>query len=344
MTTEQLQATMEMSVPQRGEPLLQRRPQSYWRMALRSLRHDRLTLVSIGFVLLMGLVAVLAGVITGAIGVSPTATNPKIAFMQPYLWPYIGWMIGTDPTTAPQMLYESGGIPHWLGTDQLGRDELARLLYGARISLGIAFMAALISMALGVTVGIVAGYFGGWADDWVMWFINTMTSIPTLILLIIVTSMFRPSPVTLMLFLGFLGWFGTARFMRGNVFKVRMLDYALAARAIGASNRRIMVQHILPNTLAIIVIITAADMAGLILVESALSFLGLGVQPPTPSWGNMLYRANDYIFLRDPVTKQYIALHLFIYPGLLITLTVLSFFLIGDGLRDALDPMLKNRK
>ena len=252
--------------------------------------------------------------------------------------------MGWDPITAPTLLYKSGGIPHWLGTDQLGRDQLARLLYGARISLGIALTAATISMFLGVMVGMTAGFFGGAVDDGVMWFINTMTSIPTIYLLIIIVAFFKPTPLTLTLFLGFFGWYGTARFMRGNVFKVRMLDYALAARAVGATNKRIMYQHILPNCLPIIVVITAADMAALILTESILSFLGLGVQPPTPSWGNMLYRANDFIYLRNPATGEFLALHLFIWPGVVITLTVLSFFLLGDGLRDALDPMLKNRK
>ena len=324
--------------------ILTRKPQTYWGMALASLRRDRLTLVALGFVAFIGALALGAGVITSAIGVSPTQTNPANQFQQPYIWPYIQWMLGLDPITAPTMLYESGGVPHWLGTDQLGRDQLARLLYGARVSLSIALVAAALSMVLGVGVGAVAGYFGGRVDDVVMWFIATLTTIPEIYLLIIVNSIFRPTPLTLTLFLGFLGWFGTARFMRGNVFKVRTLEYTTAARAVGASNFRIMLRHVIPNSLPIIVVITAVDVGALILTESILSFLGLGVQPPTPTWGNMLYRANDFVFLQDPVTKQYIGLHLLIWPGVLITLTVLSFYLIGDGLRDALDPMLKNKK
>ena len=189
----------------------------------------------------------------------------------------------------------------------------------------------------------MAGYFGRWVDDGVMWFINTMASIPAIYLLIIVSVFFKPTPTTLMLFLGLLGWFGTARIMRGTVFRVRALDYVLAARATGASDWRIMFHHVLPNCTAIIVVITAADMAALMLTESILSFLGLGVQPPTPSWGNMLYRANDFIYLRD-ASGHYIALHLFVWPGLVISLTVLALFLLGDGLRDALDPMLRSRQ
>jgi peptide/nickel transport system permease protein len=253
-------------------------------------------------------------------------------------------MLGTDPTTAPTLLYESGGVPHWLGTDQLGRDQFARLLFGARISLSIAVVAAAIAMVLGVIVGAAAGYFGGIIDDIFMWVLSVFTSIPDIYLLIIVNAIFRPSPTTLTLYLGLLGWFGTARFMRGNVLKIRSLDYTTSARAVGATDWRILFQHVIPNSLPVIIVITAIDVGALILTESVLSFLGVGVQPPTPSWGNMLYRANDFVFLRDPVTGQLAALHLLFWPGVLTTLTVLAFYLIGDGLRDALDPMLRNKR
>jgi peptide/nickel transport system permease protein len=132
--------------------------------------------------------------------------------------------------------------------------------------------------------------------------------------------------------------------MRGNVLKVRSLDYTLSAKAIGARNSRIMFNHVIPNSIPVIIVITAIDVGAIILVESILSFLGVGVPPPTPSWGNMLYGANEFIFYRDPVTLEFTALHLLLLPGILTTLTVLAFYLIGDGLRDALDPMLKNKK
>jgi peptide/nickel transport system permease protein len=199
-------------------------------------------------------------------------------------------------------------------------------------------------MVVGVLFGTLAGYFGGPIDDAFMWFINTITSIPDIYLLIIINAIFRPGPIILTLYLGLLGWFGTARFMRGNVFKVRSLDYTTAARAIGARDSRIMRAHIIPNSLPVIIVITFIDIGAIILTESILSFLGVGVPPPTPSWGNMLFGANDFIFYRDPVTREMSALHLLILPGLLTTLTVLAFYLIGDGLRDALDPMLKNKK
>ncbi len=325
--------------------LLRRKPQTYWHMAITSLRQDHLTMTAMVTVVVMGLLAIFAPVIAETVvGVGPNDTNPANAFAQPYIWPYIKWQLGLDSTTAALMLGQSDGMVHWLGTDQFGRDQLVRLLYGGRVSLGIAFSAAGISLLLGVLVGAVAGYFGGWIDDLIIWFINTVVSIPTIYLLIIVSAIFKPNPVTLILFLGLLGWFGTARFMRGNVFKVRQLDYTLSARAIGAPDWRILFQHIMPNTIPVIVVVTAIDVGSLILTESILSFLGLGVQQPTATWGSMLSRTQEYFFLVDPATGNNRALHLMLSPGILIWITVLCFYLIGDGLRDALDPTLKNKK
>lgn len=324
--------------------ILKRKPQTYWSMARTSLSRDKLTLIAMSFILLIGLLAIFAGTISSALGVDPYDTEPANKFQTPYIIPYLEWRLGIDTTTAPTMLYQAGGTPHWLGTDQLGRDVLSRLLYGGRISLTIALVAAAIAMVVGVLFGTLSGYFGGVVDDVFMWFINTMTSIPDIYLLIIINSIFRPSPLILTLYLGLLGWFGTARFMRGNVLKVRSLDYTLSARAIGATDSRIMRSHVIPNSMPVIIVITFIDVGALILTESILSFLGVGVPPPTPSWGNMLYGANDYIFYRDPITYSMSALHLLILPGILTTLTVLAFYLIGDGLRDALDPMLKNKK
>lgn len=329
--------------PTAGTDILKRKPQTYWSMALASLRRDKLTLISIGFILLLGLLAISAGWLSNAMGVNPFSTLPANKFQQPYIWPYLQWRMGWDTTTAPEMLHAAKGIPHWLGTDQLGRDVLSRLLYGGRISLSIALVAASIAMVVGVIFGTIAGYFGGRADDIFMWFINTITSIPDIYLLIIINAIFRPGPVVLTLYLGFLGWFGTARFMRGNVLKTKALDYALSARAIGARDARIMRSHIIPNCMPVIIVITFIDVGALILVESILSFLGVGVPPPTPSWGNMLFGANDFLFYRGPAGEM-AAMHLLILPGLLTTLTVLAFYLIGDGLRDALDPMLKNKR
>jgi len=325
------------------DPVLTRKPRTYWSMAVQSIRRDRLTLTALIFLLFLVLISVFATPLSNAlVGVGPDQTNADNTFARPYLIPYIQWRMGADAETAPRMLWESGGIPHWLGTDQLGRDQFVRLLHGGQVSLSVGFAAALISFIIGTATGLMAGYFGGRIDDLIMWLINTISSVPTIYILIIVAALFKPNPITLTLFLGFFGWIGTARFMRGNVFKVREMDYTIAARSVGLSDFRIMLQHVLPNSLPIIIVLTAVGVGTLILVESALSFLGLGIQPPTATWGSMLTRARNFIFLQEG--GSYTALHLVWPPGLLITVTVLCFYLVGDGLRDALDPTLKNKK
>lgn len=281
-----------------GESLLAR--------AGRRLRKDKLTLLALGIIILLTLLALFAPVITGSIlQVDPEATNP-IDRLQPPL-----------------------AAGHLLGTDDLGRDYFARLLYGGRISMTIGFTGALITLMIGLTLGMVAGYFGGRVDDLMNWVITTLDSIPTLYLLILVSTLLRPSPEALVIVLALTGWTGTTRLMRGQTLAIRHLEYIISARAIGASPWRIMFIHILPNLLSVTMISLAGGIGGLILVESTLSFLKLGVQPPTPTWGNMLSNAQQF-FTRGP--------HLSIIAGLLIFLTVLCLYIIGDGLRDAFDP------
>ena len=189
---------------------------------------------------------------------------------------------------------------------------------------------------------MVAGYFRGSVDDVVVWLINTMVSVPMIYLLITAAAIFDPSVLTLIALLGSLGWPGTARLIRGNVLKIREQGYIEAARALGASDLRIVLKHIIPNCVNIILVNVSMSVASLILTESTLSFLGLGVQPPIATWGNMLSRGLGLLFLRDPTTGAPTALHLILAPGLLITLTVLALYLISDGLRDALDPTLRS--
>jgi ABC-type dipeptide/oligopeptide/nickel transport system permease subunit len=319
-------------------------PQSYWRMALHALRSDRLTMAGLVFVLVVALLAYGAAPITAGLGVDPTTTYPENFYQPPYIVPYLQWRLGLDGERAARILGKSEGRVHWLGTDELGRDLLARLLYGGRVSLTIGLIGALLSMLLGVFFGAMAGYFGGYVDDLVMWVINTVTTIPLIYLLIIINAFFRPNPTTLTLFFGFLGWFGAARFMRGQVFKVRSLDYCLAARALGVQTWRVLLRHIVPNCIPLIIVLTATDIGILILSESVLSSLGLGVQPPFASWGNMLNRAQEFLTLREAGTRRLMGLHLILLPGILTAITVLAFSLVGDGLRDALDPTLKNKK
>ncbi|OGO16886.1 MAG: hypothetical protein A2Z14_01795 [Chloroflexi bacterium RBG_16_48_8] len=281
---------------------------SFGKIAVRHILRDRLTLIAMGILLTLILLSVLAGVISKEVlKVDPNSTDLLITF---------------DPPSSE----------HWLGTDQLGRDQLSRLLFGGRISLAIGFSAAAVSMTIGISIGLIAGFFGRIVDDFIMWFINTLQSIPTLFLLLIIVALFSPTPFWFVVVLGLLGWMGTSRLVRGEVFSLRERDYVTAARALGASRLTLMLRHVLPNAIPIVIVITMIDVGSVILVESALSFLGLGVQPPTATWGNMLSNAQSYFHLGT---------HLVIFPGLLITITVLCLYLLGDGLRDALDPRLK---
>lgn len=283
--------------------------ESLGKMALRRLRRDGLTQVAIGVLLLMALLSALAGPISDAINVSQTRVN-------------------TGDTLLP---FLSPG--HILGTDDLGRDHLSRLLYAGQVSLSVGFLGALLSLTIGVSLGIVTGYFGGIIDDVVNWLISTLTSIPQLFLLIIVAAVLRPSPTTLVLVLGFLGWTGTTRLVRGETFSLREREFVISARAVGASSTRIMFSHILPNLFSVVIVTLAIDIGSIILAEAALSYLGLGIQPPIASWGNMLTGAQE-LFSRGP--------HLVIMPGLLIFITVLCLYIIGDGVRDAFDPTAKD--
>lgn len=283
-------------------------PLTFGKIAFRRLMRDRLTIIAMVILTVLILLSVFAGVISEKIlHVDPNSTDLMNMFLTP-------------------------SASNLLGTDQLGRDQLARLLIGGRVSLGIGVSGAAIAMTLGVIVGMTAGFFGGFIDDLIMFFVNTLQSIPTLFLLLIIVALFSPSPLWLTLIFGFLGWMGTSRIVRGEVFSQRGRDYVNASRALGASEISIMFRHVLPNIIPIVIIITARDIGILILSESALSFLGLGVQPPTATWGNMLSKAQQY-FIMAP--------HLVIFPGVLITVTVLCLYLVGDGLRDALDPRLK---
>jgi len=222
-----------------------------------------------------------------------------------------------------------------LGSDEIGRSQVVRLLYGGRVSLAVGFVAALVNLTVGVTIGLTAGYFRGRIDDLFTWFVTTLNSIPTIFLLLIFAAIWEPGPVTLTIVIGLLFWTGISLYVRGQTFALREREFVVAAKTIGAKPSRIMFKHILPNILPLIFVLAAIDIGAIILTESALSYLGLGILPPTPSWGNLLTNATSY-FVR--------AWWLVVSPGVLIFLTVLCLYLIGDGLRDALDPRLKAEK
>ena len=217
----------------------------------------------------------------------------------------------------------------------MGRDQLARLPYGGRVSIGIGFFAAVIIMTIGLALGSIAGFYGKIVDDVVMWFINTLNSIPFILLLLIISLLFKPTALTLTIFIGLVSWTEISRIVRGQVLQVKEMEYVTAARALGTPTSWLILRHILPNVVPVAIIVSAQVIGGVILVESALSFLGLGVQPPTATWGNMLNKAQSYFTL---------APHLVVWPGLLISLTVLCLYVIGDGLRDALDPTMRGKR
>ncbi len=220
----------------------------------------------------------------------------------------------------------------WLGADELGRSQVVRLLYGARVSLGVAFSAAAVNITIGLALGLAAGYFRGWFDDLVQWAISTLESVPRLFLLLLVATLLGPDPLTLVLILGVLSWPRITLFVRGQTLSLREREFVLAARAQGASNIGLLARHILPNVLPLVFVLSAIDVGNIVLAESSLSFLGLGIQPPIPSWGNMLTSA-ALAYTRGP--------WLVLAPGAAIFATVLSLYLLGDGLRDALDPRLR---
>lgn len=237
-----------------------------------------------------------------------------------------------DPTKidlAHQLLPPS--FAHWFGTDFQGRDVWARVVYGARISLTVGFASQAIALSLGVVLGLMAGYYGRWVDETVMRLADITLAFPTLLLLIAMAAALQPSLTTVWLTIGLVGWASQARIVRGQVLVTRQLEFVQAARALGARDRRILGIHLLPNVVAPVVIAGTLGVAGAIMAEAALSFLGLGVQPPTPSWGSMIADARDLMQLQSaPWTS--------VMPGIAIGAAVLGFNLLGDALRDALDP------
>ena len=245
------------------------------------------------------------------------------------------WIAPHDPVELDTKLRflapgQRAGFP--LGTDEIGRDTLSRLLYGGRVSLTIGLVAMLTTVATGALVGVVSGYVGGWADTVLMRFVDTMLCFPQVFLLLVVAAFIPPTLVSMSLIIGLTSWMEVARIVRSEVLYLREQDFITAARALGASNTRIMLKELLPNTMAPILVAATLKVASAVLMESYISYLGYGVQPPLASWGNMLTNAQGYFD-----TVPWLA----ILPGALITVTVMGFNFLGDGLRDALDPRLK---
>lgn len=228
---------------------------------------------------------------------------------------------------------KSADLPvHVLGTDELGRDVLTRIIYGGRVSLYVSFLTVTISLTIGTVFGAVAGFYGGAIDNLLMRFVDIVYAIPSLFLLILIAVVFRPGVTGLAFVLASTSWMGVSRLVRGEFLTLKARDFVDAARVVGAGNARLIFRHILPNATSPIIVAATLAIGYVILTETALSFLGMGVQPPTPSWGNMLTNAQQYL---------YSAPHLIVIPGFFIFITVLAGNMMGNGLRDALDPRLR---
>ncbi len=286
----------------------QRGAESLTRLTLRRFLRHRAALISIGVLLLVILSAVLAPLSL----YTPTEQSPA------------------NDLLAPSM-------EHWFGTDDLGRDVFTRVLYGGRISLMVGLISTLLSLGFGIVVGALAGYFGGWLDNILMRITDAFLSMPSLFVLILISTLLRDVPIfnlrnsiwIVIVVIAVLSWMWPARLVRGEFLTLKAEDYVLAAHATGVNHWRIMAQHILPNSVGVIIVHATLSVGYAIITESGLSYLGFGIQPPTPSWGNLLATAQVYA-LRAP--------WLMIFPGLMIFITTLSVNHIGDGLRDAFDP------
>jgi peptide/nickel transport system permease protein len=262
------------------------------------------------------------------VGAAIVAATLLVALFGPLLTPY-------DPSSQELALRLQGpSWPHPFGLDELGRDIFARVLAGARISLLVGLIVVSISASAGIVLGAVAGYFGGRVDEIISRVIDVLLAFPGLLLAIALVAVLGPSLANVILALALIGWVGYARLVRGQVLRAREFEYVQAARALGAPTPRILLHHIIPTALPSVTVQATLGMGAAILSEAALSFLGLGVQPPTPSWGTML--AGGRAHLLD-------APHLTIFPGVAIAVLVLGFNFLGDGLRDALDPATRGR-
>ena len=249
-----------------------------------------------------------------------------IAIFAPLIAPY-------DPTYREKSLSQKGpSAAHWFGTDLLGRDIFSRIIYGSRISMLVGVVAVAISLVIGLFLGALSGFFGGVPDTVIMRIADIFFAFPYILGAIAIMTVLGPGILNIFIAIGVLGWASVARLFRSSILSIKEKEYIEAARALGANNFRIITKHILPNSFAPLIVYSTMNVGTAIIVEAALSFLGLGVQPPTPSWGKMLSESMNYINT---------APWLMFFPGLSILITVLGFVLLGDGLRDALDPRLK---
>lgn len=281
--------------------------QSYWDQSWERLRANRIGMACGALILVLAAIAIAAPVIS--------------TYLTHYAY--------TDQDLTH--IFQPPGHAHWLGTDELGRDTLTRLVYGAQVSLTVGFLTVALSLAAGGTVGLISGYYGGWADNVLMRLVDTLLSIPSIFLYILMSILLRPNAITLSVIIAFVGWGNVARLVRAESLSIKTRDFITATRSIGARDARLILRHLLPNALPVMIVAASLAVGQVILIEAALSYLGLGIQPPTASWGNMLSNAQQYL---------YHSAYLVIFPGVCIFVTVLAANIFGSAVRDAFDPRL----
>lgn len=326
------------------------RKQSYWALVARQFRRNRLSTPALGLVLLLFAAALAAPFLAGdkpiymvksgrAYWFPNMVRYPDLVQVDFTVWePDAGESVLRPPVPyAPEHAnlrdrLQGPSAAHWLGTDDRGRDVLSRLIWGTRVSMSVGFIAVGIAVAIGIVIGAIAGYYGGVVDILVQRLIEIVMCFPTFVLILALLSFLPQSIYNIMAVIGFMGWTGVARLIRGEFLRLRESDFATAARATGLSDARIMFRHILPNALSPVLVSATFGIAGAILTESALSFLGFGVPPPTPSWGELLSQSQRFVDR---------AWWLVTFPGFAIFMTVTAFNLVGEGLRDAMDPRLR---
>jgi len=298
-----------------SDPVDERETRTLWGDALRKFRKNHLAMAALAWILVVILLALSAD-----LWVPQTFGDPRV--------------INTDTVAVTRL--QSPSSEHWFGTDDMGRDLLGRVIYGARVSLSVGFIAASVAFVIGVFLGAVAGYFGRWVDAIIMRFTDIVLAFPYILLAILIMSLLPPEArgvMSVIVVISVFGWGSFSRIFRSSVLSIKESDYVMAAKALGASNWRIMFKHILPNAIAPALAVATMTVGGAILTESALSFLGLGIQPPDISWGRMIDDGRAFL-TNEP--------QLVIFPGLAILTTVLAFMLLGDGVRDAIDTKSKD--
>jgi peptide/nickel transport system permease protein len=294
--------------PERVAARRERPSQSFWRESWGRLLENRLGMAAGALIVLLALIAISAPLLSAFV----THYNP-----------------------ARQDLDNNFDFPgriHWLGSDELGRDTLTRLIWGARISLGVGFLTVAIQLTFGAAIGLISGYYGRIVDDVLMRVVDVVLAFPPIFLFIGLSILLRPSTLTLSLIIAFVGWGVVARLVRGEVLSIKNRDFMLATRSIGAGDTRLILGHLLPNAMPVMIVAASLALGQIILIEAALDFLGLGIQPPTASWGNMLTNAETY-FVHSA--------WLVIFPGITIFVTVLAANVFGNAVRDAFDPRLR---